>query len=192
MAGSLSSRLAQRRQAHGEHMTGEESGGFHNDRAALLDSVGRQAQRVVKTFDRRVEAQALADGARTAVAATAAVGASALGLGALVTVVATTAAADVSGILAASVLGAIGMLILPAKRRRARSELEQKVADLRQRLAVALRSEFVTARDRSARRLTDGIAPYSRFVRAEQGKWTGARTALEAWRRRTNALQGRA
>ena len=69
---ALSSRLAQRRQAHGAHMTGEEIGGFHNDRAALLDSVGRQTQRVVETFDRRIEAQALADSARNAVAATAA------------------------------------------------------------------------------------------------------------------------
>jgi hypothetical protein len=103
-------------------------------------------------------------------------------------VAATTAAADVSGILAASVLGAVGMLILPAKRRRARAELEAKVADLRQRLSTALRSEFVTARDRSAQRLADGIAPYSRFVRAEQAKWSDARTALEAWGRRAAAL----
>ncbi len=186
---ALSSQLAQRRQEHGERMLGSEDvGAFQADRRTLLDSVGRQAQRVVDTYDRRIEAEALADGARTAVAATAAVGASALGLGALVTVAATTAAADVSGILAASVLGAIGMLILPAKRRRARAELEAKVADLRQRLSTALRSEFVTARDRSAQRLADGIAPYSRFVRAEQTKWTEARTALEAWGRRAAAL----
>ena len=183
----LSSRLAERRQAHGEHMTGEEIGSFRNDRAALLDSIGRQAQRVVDTFDHRVEAKALADGAHAAVAATAAMGASALGLGALVTVVATTAAADVSGVLAASVLGAVGMLILPAKRRRARAELEAKVADLRQRLTTALRSEFVAARDRSVQRMTDSLGPYSRFVRAEQTKWTAARTALERWRTREAA-----
>ena len=187
---ALAAQLAQRGKEHGDRMLGgEDIGAFQTDRRSLLDSVGRQAQRVVDTFDRRAEAQALADGARTAVAATAAVGASALGLGALVTIAATTAAADVSGILAASVLGAVGMLILPAKRRRARAELEQKVMDLRQRLATALRSEFVTARDRSAQRLNDGIAPYSRFVRAEQGKWTGARTTLEAWRGRAGALQ---
>ena len=184
---ALSSRLAQRRQGHGEHVTGADLGGFHNDRAALLDSVGRQTQRVVETFDRRLEAQALADGARTAVAATAAVGAGALGLGAVVTAVATTAAADFSGVLAASVLGAVGMLILPAKRRRARGELEAKIADLRQRLTTALRKEFVAARDRSVHRLTDSIGPYSRFVRAEQMKWTEARSALERWRTREAA-----
>ncbi len=186
----LASQLAQRRRAHGGGLLGgEDVGTFQADRGALLESVGRQAQRAVETFDRRAEAQALADGARTAVAATAALGASALGLGALVTVVATTAAADVSGILAAGVLGAVGMLILPAKRRQARTELERKVADLRQRLTTALRGEFVAARDRSAQRLQDGLAPYSRFVRAEEAKWTKARVELEAWQRRAAVRQ---
>ena len=189
---AVSSQLAQRRHEHGERVLGgSEVDGFQTERATLLDSVGRQAQRVVETYDRRLEAASLADGARTAVAATAAIGAGALGLGAIVTAVATTAAADVSGILAAGVIGAVGMLILPAKRRRARAELEAKVADLRQRLAAALRSEFVAARDRSARRLADGMAPYSRFVRAEQAKWTDARSALDAWRTRGAALSRR-
>lgn len=186
---ALSATLSQRRREHGDRIVGGgEMGAFQTHRQSLLDSVGRQAQRVVETFDRRVEAQALADGARTAVAATAAIGASALGFGAVVTVLATTAAADVSGIVAASVLGAVGMLILPAKRRRARVALEAKVTDLRQRLISALRGEFVAARDRSTQRLADSIAPYGRFVRAEQAKWTDARTALEAWRGRTAGL----
>ena len=103
------------------------------------------------------------------------------------TVVATTAAADVSGVLAAGVLGAVGMLILPAKRRRARGELDAKLADLRQRLTTALRREFLTARDRSVHRMTDSIGPYSRFVRAEQMKWTDARAALDRWRTREAA-----
>lgn len=186
---ALSARLAERRREHGDRILGgDDAGTFQTHRAALIDSVGRQAQRVVETFDRRREAAALADGARTAVAASAAMGASALGLGAIVTAVATTAAADVSGLLAASVLGAVGLLILPAKRRRARAELQAKIGDLRQRLAQALRGEFATARGRSAQRLTDSIAPYSRFVRAEQAKWTDARAALDTWRAKASAL----
>jgi small GTP-binding protein len=180
---ALSARLVHHQGENGQRWPrGEDAGDFQADRRALLDSVGRQAQRVVETFDRHVEAQALADSARTAVTATAAMGASALGLGALVTVLATTAAADVSGILAAGVLGAVGMLILPTKRRRARVELEAKVAALRQRLTTALRGEFLAARDHSTQRLADSVAPYSLFVRAEQAKWTESRSALEAWR----------
>lgn len=62
------------------------------------------------------------------------------------------------------------------------------MANLRQRLAAALRSEFVAARDRGAQRLADGIGPYSRFVRAEQAKWTEARATVDAWRGRAAAL----
>jgi hypothetical protein len=82
------------------------------------------------------------------------------------------------------------MLILPAKRRRARGQLEAKIADLRRRLTTALRSEFVAARDRSVHRLSGSIGPYCRFVRAEQTKWTDARTALERWRTRVAAERG--
>ena len=185
---ALSARLAQRRREHGDRMLGgEDLAAFRTDRNPLIDSVARQAQRVVESFDRRREAGALADGARTAVAATAAIGASALGLGAIVTVVATTAAADISGILAAGVLGALGLLVLPVKRRQARAELEEKVGNLRHRLASALRGEFEAARDRSAQRLADGIAPYSRFVESEQAKWTGVRDALKGWRMQASA-----
>jgi hypothetical protein len=40
------------------------------------------------------------------------------------------------------------------------------------------------ARDRSSRRLTDGMAPYTRFVRTEQQRWREAREMLAAWRGR--------
>ena len=108
----------------------------------MIDSVGREAQKVVDSYDRRREAQELADGARNAVAAAAAVGAGALGLGTIVTVAATTAAADVTGIILASVLAAIGFFILPAKRQQAKAEMRGKIADVRARLSTALREQF--------------------------------------------------
>jgi gas vesicle protein len=186
---ALSSKLAGRHAAHGGRILGApEIGTFHADRARLLESVGREARRVVQTYDRTRESAAIADGARTAVAATAAMGAGALGLGAVVTVAATTAAMDVTGIIAAGVIGAVGLLIIPAKRRRARDELRTKIADLRARLAQALKSEFQTARERSSRRLTDGMAPYARFVRTEQQRWRDVRETLSAWRGRAAAM----
>jgi hypothetical protein len=139
-------------------------------------------------YARRRVSAAIADGARAAVATTAAIGASALGLGAIVSVAATTAAADVTGILAASVLAAVGLLIIPAKRRRAREEMRAKVTALRARLSDALRGEFQATRERSAQRLADALAPYSRFVRAEHGRWDDVRTTLTAWRERAGRL----
>ena len=82
--------LAERRRQYKDRIVGDDDGGrFHYDRARLIDSVGREAQRVVDSYDRRREASELADGARNAVATAAAVGAGALGLGTIVTVAAT-------------------------------------------------------------------------------------------------------
>jgi ABC-type multidrug transport system fused ATPase/permease subunit len=160
--------LAERRRQHRDRIVGdEEAGRFHYDRARLIDSVGREAQRVVESYDRRREASALADGARNAVATAAAVGAGALGLGTIVTIAATTAAADMTGIILASVLATIGFFILPAKRQQAKEEMRKKVADVRQRLSDALRNQFDVETTRSGDRIRDSIAPYSRFVRAE-------------------------
>jgi small GTP-binding protein len=185
---ALSKKLAARQREYGDRILGADIGTFHADRTRLLESVRGEAQRVVDTFDRRREAAAIADGARSAVAATAAIGASAVGLGAMVAAVASTAAADVTGILAASVLAALGLLVIPAKRRRARAELREKVTALRVRLAEALRAEFDAAHARSSQRLADGFAPYARFVRAEQTRWSGLRNDLQQWRGRAAAL----
>ena len=166
----VTAHLAERRRQYRDKIVGEDSGQFHYDRTRLIDAVSREAQRVVDSYDRKREAQHLADNARNAVAAAAAAGATALGLGAIVTAAATTAAADFTGIILASVVAAIGFFILPAKRQKAKDEMRAKIADVRQRLSDALRKQFSTEIARSGDRIREGIAPYSRFVRAEGDK----------------------
>ena len=170
---AVTSHLAERRRQHRGRIIGEDDSGgsrFHYDRSRLIEAVGREAQRVVDSYDRRREAQELADGARNAVAAAAAVGAGALGLGTIVTVAATTAAADVTGLILASVLAAIGFFILPAKRTQAKEEMRKKIAAVRERLSSALREQLRQEIDRSVARIRDSIAPYSRFIRTEGDK----------------------
>ena len=167
---AVTSHLAERRRQYRHRIVGEDSGQFHYDRTRLIEGVGREAQRVVETYDKRHESQRLADETRNAVAAAAAAGAGALGLGTLVTLAATTAAADVTGIIMASVLAAIGFFILPAKRQKAKDEMTAKIAAVRQQLSEALHTQFNTEIGRSADRIRDGIAPYSRFIRAEGDK----------------------
>ncbi len=135
-----------------------------------MESVGCTAQTVVDTYDRRREASELADSARNAVAAAAAAGAGAVGLGTLVTVAASTAAADVTGIILASVVAALGFFIIPAKRSQAKAEMRRKIADVRARLSAALREQFEEEIARSAARMQESVGPYSRFVRAEREK----------------------
>lgn len=178
---AVTERLAERRRQHRDRILGADApSAFHADRTRLIDSVGREAQRVVEGYDKAREAQALADGARNAVAASAAVGAGALGLGTVVSLAATSAAADVTGIVMAGVLAAIGFFILPARRRRAKEEMREKVTALRRNLAAALRGEFEREMTRGRQRIDEAIAPYSRFVRAEHTKLTTMRVELDA------------
>ena len=162
--------LAERRRQYQDRIVGDDSGRFHYDRTRLIDSVGRESQKVIDSFDRRKEARELADGARNAVAAAAAVGAGALGLGAIVTIAATTAAADVTGIIMASVLAAVGFFILPAKREKAKEEMRRKIGGVRARLSEALHAQFEQEIRKSGDRIRESIAPYSRFIRAEGEK----------------------
>ena len=167
--------LADRRREFRERIVGDagdeaDARPFHEERRRLVDAVGSAAQRVVETYDRRREASALADGARNAVAAAAAAGAGAVGLGTIVTIAASTAAADVTGIVLASVIAALGFFIIPAKRSQAKAEMRRKIADVRERLSEALRTQFTAEIARSSVRLADTIAPYSRFIRSEGDK----------------------
>ncbi len=163
--------LAERRRQYEDRIIGDvEAGRFHYDRTRLLDSVSRESQSAIDSYDRHKEAAALADGARNAVAAAAAVSAGAVGLGAIVTIAATTAAADVTGLIMASVVAALGFFILPAKRKQGKEEMRRKIAAVRQRLSEALSEQFGREISRSGERIRESIAPYSRFVRAEGEK----------------------
>ncbi len=48
--------------------------------------------------------------------------------------------------------------------------MRRKIGDVRDRLSKALREQFQREIARSAGRIRDGIAPYSRFIRAEGDK----------------------
>ena len=166
----VTTHLAERRRQYKDRIVGDDSGQFHYDRTRLIDSTTRETQRVVDSYDPRREAQTIADNARNAVAATAAAGAGALGLGTIVTMAASTAAADITGIVMASVLAAIGFFILPAKRQKAKDEMRLKMAGVRQRLTEALRKQFTQEIQGSGNRIREGIGPYSRFIRSEGDK----------------------
>ena len=186
---AVTQKLAGRHREHGSRVLGApEVGSFHNDRSRLIDSVGREAQRVVDTYDKRLEGEAIADHARTAVAAAAAAGGAAVGLGTIVTIAASTVAADITGILLASLVLGVGFLIIPARRRRAKAMLQEKIGALRVQLSTALRTEFEGAQEQGAHRLSDAIAPYARFVRAEEQRWTNAQRTLVKLRDQTTGF----
>lgn len=176
---AVNEHLAERRREHQNRIVGDNVGTFHYDRERLMDSVVQEARHVVDSYDEEYEARQIAQGAQDAVAASAAIEISAIGLGAIVTALATTAAADVTGILVASVIAALGLFVIPARRRQAKNEMSAKITELRDNLTKSLKSQFEREIDRSLEDLNNAIAPYTRFVRAERSKLEDTQTRLE-------------
>ncbi|HYG62954.1 MAG TPA: dynamin family protein [Thermoanaerobaculia bacterium] len=160
--------LDKRRHAHADRIVGKVGGSFDFDRSRLLDSVGRAAQRSVETYDREAEANRMADSVQVAVAGTALVEVGAIGLGAIITHVAVTAAADFTGILAASTIAVLGLFIIPNRRHEAKKDLREKIEAMRKDLMGALTGTFDREIEQSLRRIDEAIGPYTRFVRAER------------------------
>ena len=145
---------------------------FDYNRRTLLQSVARSANNVVKTYNREAEAQALSQDLRSAVAQAAITGAGGIGLGAAIVAFVGTAAADVTGILAGILLLGLGLYIIPARRARAKENFDEKMQELRTRLHNAMEEQFRRELQNAIGRVQDAIAPYTRFVRAEQEKTT--------------------
>ncbi|UCC89918.1 MAG: dynamin family protein [Anaerolineales bacterium] len=170
--------LSRRRAKHAGRIVGQVGGSFDYDRARLLDTVGRAAQRTLESYDKEAEAAQLAESVQRAVAGTALVEIGAIGLGTIVTIVATSTLADVTGILAASTVAVLGLFVIPARRREAKKELREKIGTMRQRLMNALTGQFERELERSLQRINEAIAPYTRFIRAERDRLAETRSEL--------------
>ena len=157
---AVTARLATRRQEHGDRILGSARHRQLSRRSGAPARLGRP-----RSAARRGHVRPAARGRSDRRPARAPPsrrprpwGRGALGLGALVTLAATTAAADVTGILMASVVAALGFLIIPAKRRKARTEIRARVSSQVNDLRTALGAEFRRApgTQRAALRRLDG------------------------------------
>ncbi|MBW6471990.1 MAG: dynamin family protein [Anaerolineaceae bacterium] len=161
--------LDKRKNAHQGKIMGDNlNTSFQYNREHLIESVANRAKRVVDGYDHQIEAANIAEGAQNAVAAAAAIEVGAVGLGTLIAVLASSLAADVTGILVASAIAVLGLFVIPAKRRKANLELTKKIKMLREQLVSTLNTQFNHEMDRSLERINAAIAPYTRFVRSEK------------------------
>lgn len=158
----------------------EASDGFVYNRRQLLDNLGARAERVIEDYDRKGEAARLAMTIQESVAMVGLVEVSAIGLGLLLKALLVGASADATGLLAAGVLGILGLAILPYRRGVAKRELRKKMEDLRTRLNHVLRESFNRELEQSASRLREAIAPYRRFVLSEEGNLKHIAEGLDA------------
>jgi len=187
---TVTDHLSERRQQYKDRIVGgDQVGVFHLERERLIEGVGRETNRVVESYDKTREAQKIANGVQSAVAATAVLEIGAVGLGVLITTLATTMALDVTGIVMASVLAMLGIFVLPAKRRQARKEMHERVALMRENLMTALTNQFESEIQRSLGNIRDAIAPYTRFVRSEGDKLKTEREQMTNFQRALGRLR---
>lgn len=156
---------------YAEELIGDVGTQFKYDRRSLLESVSKRAQEEVDRYDAAGHAHDLSVSVRNAVATVAVAEAGAVGLGAIVAAAASTAAVDITGILAASVLAGVGLFVLPIKRRNARKDFRERTSELEGRLMEVMREQFENELNRSVARIADAISPYTRFVRSSQEKY---------------------
>jgi ABC-type transport system involved in cytochrome bd biosynthesis fused ATPase/permease subunit len=109
----------------------------------------------------------------------------------LIVSLATTAALDVTGILAASLIAIVGLFVIPYKRQQAKDTFSQKMEELRAKLLSTLTTQFRNESENSLHRLKEGVGPYTRFVRAERERVEKTQTRLEELRQRVSNLTAR-
>ncbi|MCP4360924.1 MAG: dynamin, partial [Chloroflexi bacterium] len=177
---AVAEHMAQRKEEYDNRVVGQsgpKEGSLAYDRARLIDSIGSATERAVKTYDREREAEQIAEAARNAVVSTGLAGVG-VGLGVAIAAAAHLVWIDVTGILASVTAAALGLFILPSRRRKAKKELEEKLDDMRRRLVANLTDQFNREMRRGAQRIEDTIAPFARFVRAEDEKLSSQQETL--------------
>ena len=162
--------LNQRTVEHADRIVGNVGREFEFNRQSLIASVGRAANRVVEQYDREAESAKLAQDVQRTLVQTAAIEVGALGLGAVLVTVLQTTFLDVTGILSASAVAAMGLYVLPYRRSKVKAELRTKIGELRDQLNASLEQQFELELSDSMQRIREAIAPYTRFVRVEREK----------------------
>jgi small GTP-binding protein len=152
---------------------------FAQDRRAVLTDAVRSARHIVEANDRQAEGERLAATMREAVAQTGLVSAGGIGLGVVVVAAVGGAAADITGILAGAVIAALGLYIIPARRRAAQKRFEAESEALRAKLVTAMREQFTTQLDAAIANMRAALAPYLRFIRTERDQVATIRTNVD-------------
>ncbi len=182
----------QRRQAlYIDHMVGDGRSPQANYRRELIDNVGKSVKMIIDSYDRTKEASELASNVEAAVAQTALFEVGAVGLGALVATAVASSALDVTGIIAAGTLAIVGFFVIPYKRKQAKDKFREKIVALRTNLHNALTNAFVNESKNSVSLLKDNVAPYTRFVHAEQERISKTQSQLEELHKNLSALRAR-
>jgi len=153
--------------------------------------VNKKMESIIESYDQVKEASHLATNVENAVAQTAICEVSAVGLGALVSTALLSSALDITGMVAAGTLAVVGFFVIPYRRKQAKDDFRAKIVTLRTNLNDALTGAFKSESGNAINRLRDNIAPYTRYVHAEQERIQKIQTLLEELRQSISTLRAR-
>jgi len=164
---------------------------FQYNREELFDRLRQPVERRLNEFNAEAEARGIVESMREAVTHAFGINVLAVGLGAVVVAVFTTAALDVTGVLTATLFAVAGWLLIPARRKRLIRELEAKIAKLSADLSALLAAKFDEQLRRYEAEMLDVIQPYERFLTAEREKLERGITELGGALQETATLERR-
>ena len=164
---------------------------FQYNREELFTRLRQPIERRLGDFNAEAEAREVVESMREAVTHAFGVNVLALGLGAVLVAVFTTAALDVTGVLTATFFAIAGWFIIPARRRQLIRDLEEKIAKLGTDLSALLSTKFQEQLARYEQQLLEVIQPYERFLETERAKLERAHEELAGARREVDALEQR-
>ncbi len=151
-------------------IVGRIGGQFIYEREEVHARIRREAEARINSLDHREECRRVIHSTLGALQQSFGLGAGAVGLGYVLATIFTTAALDVTGIAAATLLFTASFFILPYKRRRAIEEFRAKTETLRADLRRAFVSKSSEEIDRAVDSVRGALDPYTRFVRTERAK----------------------
>ena len=164
---------------------------FQYNREDLFERLRQPVERRLNEFNAEAEARGVVESVREAVTHAFGINVLAVGLGAVVMAVFTTAALDITGLLTATLFALAGWLLIPARRRRLIRELEEKIAKLSTDLSALLAAKFNEQLTRYEQELLDVIQPYERFLATEREKLERGLTELRGVQQETMTLERR-
>jgi GTP-binding protein EngB required for normal cell division len=162
---------------------------FQYNRDELFSRLRQPVERRLDDFNAEAEAREIVESMREAVTQAFGVNVLALGLGAVLVAMATTAALDVTGVLTATVFAVAGWLIIPARRRQLMRDFAEKIAQLSADLSALLASRFQEQLARYERQLLEVVQPYDTFLETERARLERAGTELERSSGEVDALE---
>ena len=134
------------------------------ERTALLQKMQNSIDEMLTKMQNDMAADIGMKHVQSAVTTALAIEVSAIGIGAALTIVATTVATDILGIVAAFWVGIAGFLVLPYYRKKSQREFEEQITEIEKRLIESLQTELNQEVQTQSHQMEQAISPFRQFV----------------------------